>query len=251
MRERLKRLLKKSPRLYSFVAKIYSYGALKFRYLEERLLGTRLEEREWASKDVASAEEYWATRNLPVKTFLARSVFNLDFYPRGILEIGSNCGANLYHLAKKFPDSEIVGTDISKVAIQKGNTWFMQEGITNVRLISCKAEELNQFNDKYFDVVFTFAVLIYIGPDKIERVMKEIVRVAKRRLILIEAYGTDPKDPRGLGFRPYRYWKRDYATLFKQFVPHFPEGKIHISKFPEDLWRPGGGGGTIVEFSIE
>jgi ubiquinone/menaquinone biosynthesis C-methylase UbiE len=251
MREALKRLLKKSPRLYSFVAKIYSFGALKFRYLEKHLLGTRITEREWARRDVVSAQEYWANRNLRVKIFLANTVFNLDFYPRSILEVGSNCGPNLYHLAKKFPDSEIVGTDINKIAIQMGSRWLGEEGITNVKLIACKAEELNQFNDKYFDVVFTFAVLLLIGPDKIERVMEQIIRVAKKRLILIESYGTDPKDSRGLGFRAYPYWKRDYVTLFKQFVPDFPEDKIHIGKFPEDLWAPGVGGGTLIEFSIE
>jgi ubiquinone/menaquinone biosynthesis C-methylase UbiE len=155
-------------------------------------------------------------------------------------------------LAKKFPDAEkIIGIDINPMAVKKGNEWLAQEGISNVKLLEGKADELGQFQDRSFDVVFTDAVLIYIGPDKIKDVMKEMVRVSRRALIFVEWYSEyQREDPQGLGVYCNVYWKRDYVALLRQFIPNYPEDKIHISKFPEDMWSPGVGGGTLIEFDM-
>ncbi len=56
--------------------------------------------------------------------------------------------------------AQIRGIDINPMAIQRGNEWLAQEGISNVRLSVGKADELEEFPDKSFDVVFTDAVLI-------------------------------------------------------------------------------------------
>lgn len=137
---------------------------------------------------------------------------------------------------KKFPDAEIRGIDINTVAVQSGNEWLAQEGISNVELLEGKADELRQFRDKSFDVVFTDAVLIYIGPDKIKDVMKEMIRFARRAANLVEMHCFDAKerirDPYGLGIY-YGYRKRDYVALLKQYVW---KEQIHVTKIPEDVW---------------
>ena len=141
---------------------------------------------------------------------------------------------NLCLLAKKLPDAEIRGIDINTIAVQKGNEWLAQEGISNVKLLAGKADELDQFQDKSFDVVFTDAVLIYIGPDKIKEIMKEAIRIARRALILVEWHCFESqKDPHGLGVFYLGCWKRDYVALLKQFVS---EEQIHVTKTPEDVW---------------
>ena len=48
-----------------------------------------------------------------------------------------------------------------------GNEQLAQEGIPSVRLMVGKADELDQFQNSSFDIVFTNALLIYAGPDKI------------------------------------------------------------------------------------
>lgn len=246
MRERLKRLLKKSPRLYSFVARIYSFGALKFRYLHERLSGTRLAEREWATRHLRRGSDwnnkkhlgdggewikgYWDSRDHSHRQFLLEHISN--FFPvSSILEIGCNCGPNLYLLARKFPHVEIVGIDINPAAVQKGNEWFAQEGIKNVKLLLGKADELGQFKDKSFDIVFTDAVLIYIGPDKIKEVIKGMLRITRKALILFEwhSFGC-ASHPLGVHVG---HWMRDYVSLLKEFVP---QESIHVTKMPEELW---------------
>lgn len=246
MRERLKHLLKKSPRIYSFVAKIYFYGASKFRYLEEHLLGTRISEREWATRHLRSGNDwnntkhlgdndewvksYWDSRDHSHRSFLLEHISK--FSPvSGILEIGCNCGPNLYLLARKFPEARIVGIDINPAAVQKGNEWFAQEGIKNVKLLVGKADELGRFEDKAFDIVFTDAVLIYIAPDKIRKVIKDVLGIASKAVILLEWHSFDhTSNPSGVFVR---HWMRDYAALFKEFVP---EENIHITKMPEELW---------------
>jgi ubiquinone/menaquinone biosynthesis C-methylase UbiE len=248
MEERLKHLLEKMPALYRFIAKGYTYSALRFRYLKYLLSGTKVIEKEWATRHLCKGERerddwckgsddwikgYLDSWNHPHRSFLVDTISR--FNPSSILEIGCNCGPNLYLLAKKFPDAEIIGIDINPVAVQKGNEWLAQEGISNVRLLEGKADELGQFQDKSFDVVFTDAVLIYIGPDKIKEVIREMVRITRKALILMEwhSFEHERKDPKGLGVYHIGCWKRDYVALLKQFVR---EEQIHITKVTEDVW---------------
>jgi ubiquinone/menaquinone biosynthesis C-methylase UbiE len=165
-----------------------------------------------------------------------------------ILEIGCNCGPNLYLLAKKFPEARIVGIDINPAAVQKGNEWFAQEGIKNVRLLVGKADELEQFEGKSFDIVFTDAVLIYVGPDKIKEVIKGMLRITRSALIFFEwhSFGC-ASNPRGVYVG---HWLRDYVALLREFVA---EESIHITKMPEELWldKSWQKYGGVVEVDLE
>ena len=228
MKEQLKHLLEKWPALYRLIAKGYTYSALRFRYLKYLLSGTKAIEKEWATRHLREGEKerddwgegsgdwikgYQGSQNHPHRPFLVKTISKYN--PSSILEIGCNCGPNLYLLAKKFPDAEIIGIDINPIAVQKGNEWLAQEDISNVELLEGKADELKQFQDKSFDAVFTDAVLIYIGPDKIKDVMKEMIRIARKALILMEWHSFEPdhKDPKGLGIYYKSLWKRDYMAL--------------------------------------
>ena len=239
--------MKRWPPLYRFVVGISV--ALKPVHLMELLIGTRAREREWATRHLRKGNDwrntqhlgegdewvmsYWDSREHPHRPFLIERIFK--FSPSSILEIGCNCGPNLYLIAKRFPDVKIRGIDINPMAVQKGNEWLAQEGVSNVKLSVSKADELGQFQDKSFDVVFTDAILIYIGPDKIKKVMKEMIRITRRALILLEwnCFKPQGKDPNGLGVYQYGAWKRDYVALLRQFVP---EAQIHVTKIPKEIW---------------
>lgn len=244
----LKSFLKHCPALHSFIAKGYTSTMLRFRYLKYLSSGTKAVEREWATRHLREGERersdwgkergdwikgYRDSLNHPHRSFLVETISR--FNPSSILEIGCNCGPNLYLLAKKFPDAEIRGIDINPMAVQEGGEWFAQEGILNVGLLVGKADELDQFQDKSFDVVFTDAVLIYIGPDKIKEIMNNAIRITRRALIFMEWHSFKPqrKDPYGLGVYEQGNWKRDYVSLLKQFVP---EEDIHVTKIPEGIW---------------
>jgi ubiquinone/menaquinone biosynthesis C-methylase UbiE len=263
MKEQLKHILRKWPALYRFVET--SFHTLRLRHLKECLLGTGVREREWATRhfhederirdDWGKGHDDWIksykdSTDHPHRQILIETVSKYN--PSNILEIGCNCGPNLYLLGKKFPDAEIRGVDINPLAVQKGNEWLAQEGISNVKLLEGKADELGQFQDKSFDVVFTDAVLIYVGPDKIKEVMKEAIRVTRKALILVElhSFESQRKDPHGLGVYHYGNWKRDYVALLKQFVR---EEQIHATKITEDIWPEKNWSelGAVIEVDME
>lgn len=260
--KRVTLLLRRWHTLYNFVRKIYF--ALKPVHLMELLVGTRARERGWATRHLRKGEQehddwdkgsddwiksYWDSQNHSHRPFLIERISK--FYPNSILEIGCNCGPNLYLLAKKFPDTVIRGIDINPLAVQKGTEWLAQEGLSNVKLLEGKADELEQFQDKSFDVVFTDAVLIYIGPDKIKEVIRDMVRITRRTLILVEWHSEyQRKDPEGLGVYYLGNWKRDYVALLKQFVR---EEQIHVTKITEDVWldRAWKDVGAVIEVVME
>jgi ubiquinone/menaquinone biosynthesis C-methylase UbiE len=208
--------------------------------MQRRLLGTKLEEKYWArahlrrgddwgDKENDWARGYWDSRDHSHRSFLIDRISR--FSPSSVLEIGSNCGPNLYILAKRFPNAELMGVDINSEAVQKGNEWFAQEHISNVKLTEGKADDLRLFQDKSFDVVFTDAVLIYVGPDKIRQVITEMLRVTRKALILLEWHDFDSSStPLGTYVG---HWMRDYVALLKELVP---EEEIRVSKLPRELW---------------
>lgn len=177
---------------------------------------------------------YWDSQDHSHRHLLLEKI--AKYSPSSVLEIGCNCGPNLHLIAKKFPGIEIKGIDINPKAIELGRKLFASDAVSNVELSIGKADELEQFSDKSLDIVFTDAILIYIGRDKIRKVIQEMLRIARKAVILVEWHSFvahNKKDTFGLGFYHHGCWERDYSALFRQFVP---EKQVSISKITKDVW---------------
>ena len=244
MKEKFKSSLKRWPKIYNVLKKNYSLLRVTRNKLEMRLLGTKVKEKFWVRRHLQKGDDwgdknnnwirgYWNSRSHSHRSLLIERISKLN--PSSILEIGCNCGPNLYLLARKFPDAEIVGVDINSMAVDEGNKWFAEEGITNVKLLVKRADDLSSFSDKSFDIVFTDATLIYVGPDKIMKVMKEMLRIARKTIFLLEwhYFESGGADRRGLGVYHSGAWKRDYVALLKQFVE---EKRIAVTRITGDIW---------------
>jgi ubiquinone/menaquinone biosynthesis C-methylase UbiE len=247
VKEKLANLAKTSPSLYKLLSKVYY--ALEYKHLLELFSGTRVREKWWARRKIA--EGYWENRNHPSKRYLADKIG--EFMPaRNVLEVGCASGPNLYVLAKSYPETDFVGIDVNFPAIKYGNEQFVKEGISNVKLLVGKADELEQFREKSFDIVFTNALLIYIGPDRIEKVVREFIRVCQHAIILMELQFFDPrkKNSGGLGVYQSGNWVRDYRELFKKYVG---EKNITIAKIPEKVWpvSPWKEMGAVIEVRLQ
>ena len=181
------------------------------RNINVRLGGTAVTEKEWQSK--TGDEAYWQTVDHPHRNKLVAAV--ASFSPGSVLEVGCNSGPNLYRLAKAISDSRLVGIDLNQNAITRGNERFRELGMVNVELRVGKADDLQEFKDVSFDVVFSDAVMIYVGKDKIDRVIDEMLRVAKKGVVLIEWHQEGTK-AKGKYLYNKGYWIRDYTALLDE-----------------------------------
>ena len=154
------------------------------------------------------------------------------FQPQSVLEIGCGYGPNLFWLSKKLPNAKIEGIDINPKEIEKGIEYLEESSIYStefIRLSVGSANCLQQFKDKSFDVVFTDAVLMYINPDEIKRVIQEMIRITKKAIIIVDWYSKGPDTYNShIG-----NWTRDYQALLKQFIS---EEQIEIVKIKEEWW---------------
>ncbi len=231
--------------LISFLRRIRVYGLVRsvYRGVMRRLgslVGTRLEAGRWArrSSPAQSSGGCLATDHPHRELILKRVSGYAPF--QSLLEVGCGNGPNLLLLAKAFPEADFRGVDINPNFVKSGTKWFKENGVSNVSLLVGKADDLGTFPDKSFDVVLTDAVLIYVGPDKIRKVLSDAVRIARRAVILVEWHSPDAANP--LGFYE-RHWVRNYEALLKTLDPkidvrvfQLPEG----GGFGDDLWRKWG-----------
>ena len=206
-----------------------------FMGLLHRLAGTRLYERQWASRN-KPLDRVLADVEHPHRQWLMEQFDKL--YPfSSVLEIGCGYGPNIQLLATRFPSSEIVGLDINPTAIREGNARLTQLGLKHASFLLGKADDLLQFADRSIDVVFTDAVLLYIGPDKVKRVVSEMKRVSRKALLFVEFHdATLQPDTADLGIHTPDGWVRNYRELLSEF---FSDDFITLTKIPYDIWVTG------------
>lgn len=223
----LKSALKRNPALYRVLQKTY-YKSWK---ILEAILGTKLQEWSWKFRHLYSrdwAENYIAAASLnnAHRKLLVDEV--QKFVPfQTALEIGCASGPNLYLLAKKFPQTKFYGIDISRKAVEKGERWLGKEGVKSVELCTGRADKLSHYGDKSFDIVFTDAVLMYIGPDKIDRVISEIFRIAKRAVLFIEWHEEIDEA---------RHYDTHWIYNYKKLLAGIPAARLEFKKIPADVW---------------
>lgn len=205
LREKIKEFLVKHPNLYCFIQSVRS------------------------NLPISEVKKGLDSLNHPHRPWLVEKISS--FQPKNILEIGCGYGPNLYWLAKRNPNAKIRGLDINPKIIEEADNFLIAKNLSiiDIKLSVGKAEELNYFEDKSFDIVFTDAVLMYVDSDKIRKVIQEMIRISNKGLILVEWHkeGPDTYDSH-IG-----NWTRDYLKLLKQFIP---EKQIKITKISKELW---------------
>ncbi len=135
-----------------------------------------------------------------------------------ILEMGCGAGHNLIAIGKKYPKVKMWGYDIDETRIEEAS----KIPNTTIKFGDCTKEP--PFKRK-FDIVFMAATLIYISHDKMEQVIKNIKKSAKKEIILIEIHAFTDYELKG-------YFIRDYEKLLK--VNGFKD--IKLTKIPRELW---------------
>lgn len=246
--ERVKRLSQRwFPRVYKIAQTLFYFVA---RLLETRMLGTKMQEWRWRMKtfggDASLSDVHYTSH--PHRAMLLATLdawMPLD----SILEIGCGRGDNLYLLGIQYPSVVLHGIDINARAVRAARQWLKQSGIKKSILTEGRADDLSRFSDKSIDIVFSDAVLLYVGPDKIKKALNEMTRIAKKAVILNEWHSDILPEP-----DPSRYldahWVHNYRALLAQ-IPSVKE--IRIRPIPEEVW--GGSGwkeyGSLVQARLD
>ncbi|PJC37032.1 hypothetical protein CO046_02490 [Candidatus Peregrinibacteria bacterium CG_4_9_14_0_2_um_filter_53_11] len=143
-----------------------------------------------------------------------------------ILEVGCASGPNLHVLREHLPHATLYGTDISKHAVKTGTDHFKKNGDTNIHLSVQPAHKLHNFSDKSVDVVLSDAVMIYIDDTTIKKVLTEMVRVARKAIVLCEQ-ASDGTTHQSVNFR------HNYKKLLALIEPH---AQVTYNKISSDVW---------------
>ena len=163
---------------------------------------------------------YWESKDHPHRKIVLDTLEKEGNAHFTLAEVGSNCGPNLEVIRRKFPYTGLSGLDISKKAVEEGRG-------RGLDLTEGKADML-PWKDKSYDYVLADAVLMYIGPDKILKVIEEMLRVTKKKVIIIDFH---KKNANPLGEVEVGHWVRDYESLFAKYGL-----QVKVRKITEEEW---------------
>lgn len=218
----------------------------KTKRITNKIFGTKTDELFWKLRHIFDkkwAEKYISKEAISQahREFLIERISS--YFPfESVLEMGSSAGPNLYLLAKRFPKVKFYGIDISVKAVKTGRKFFIKEKLNNVSLILGKFDDIKKIQDKSMDIVFSDAALIYVGRDKINLIIKEMMRVAKKAIILCEQNSN-------LSTSFYKdHWIHNYKSLFSKYIPL---EKIRMTKLSPEIWSGDWGElGYIIEVDL-
>lgn len=132
----------------------------------------------WKNRKIDWEEAYLKTADHPHRDLIIQAL--KTFRWRSIWEVGCASGPNLLKIVHNFKDIQIGGSDLNADAIELARKTF-KGGIFEVS----SAEDM-LLSDKSCDVILTDVALIYIGPEKIKKVLKEFRRITRNRIVLVE-----------------------------------------------------------------
>lgn len=132
---------------------------------------------EWAKTFM---DDKWQVDIHPQHEWLLTEIIKSN--PKSILEIGCGFGRNIRYLVENGVTAEISGIDISPKMIKKAKEYTKNY---RPKLYNMPAEKMT-FKNKTFDVSFSHGVLMHVPTSNIESVLKELIRVTKKKIIMIE-----------------------------------------------------------------
>lgn len=125
-----------------------------------------------------------------------------------ILEIGSGCGRNLFHISKAFPDVRVAGLDISADAIE------FSKKMLNGDFYVGSMRDLKQLVVQKYDVVFSMASLCFVDSKEFEMVMSDLKNITGKYAYHFEHMGN------GQIFqgesKSQLYWLNNYRSFYQK-----------------------------------
>jgi spore coat polysaccharide biosynthesis protein SpsF len=123
--------------------------------------------------------------------------------PKSMLEFGANIGMNLSALKLLFPNAELKGIEINKLAAAELAKKIGQKNVYNQSIFDFQVNE-------QVDLSFIKGVLIHINPEMLPVVYEKLYNASKKYILVAEYYNTSPVT---ISYRGHndRLFKRDFA----------------------------------------
>lgn len=169
-------------------------------------------------------QDFWENLHNYYKTNTSQATYRREYIAnimydnniKSVLELGCNSGGNLLFISRKCANINITGLDISKDAIEYGKE--IEKNPAN--MIVGSLYDLGQFKDNSFDMVFTCTVLTHVPSEKVEGVIREMIRISRNFVMNIEDHKSINK--------PYWYkgkipangiphrWETNYVDIYQK-----------------------------------
>ena len=133
--------------------------------------------------------------------------------PASCLEIGANVGINLRAL-QSFHKLDAYALEPN---IKARNVLVQDRVLPPDRVLDGTAEQIDLPDDS-IDLVFTSGVLIHVAPERLDAAYREMHRVARRYLLTIEYFASEPEQKAYRGESGLLF-KRDFGALWLDLYP--------------------------------
>lgn len=147
----------------------------------------------WKNRKCDWEKAYFADHSH--RDLLIEVLENIPF--NSIIEVGCASGYNLHKIRKHFPKVEIGGIDINEDAIETAKELLPE----NTAVLEQSPATKMFLQDKSVDIVLCDAILLYINPFEIDKVIKEIKRISRGHILFIELHSNS-------------WWERWKVRLF-------------------------------------
>ena len=161
------------------------------------------------------------------------------------LELGCNSGVNLIPLARKYPNVTFTGVDFNNTAINFAQKTSDSLELTNIqfKLFDLRSQTFRRFllsDMNRFDVIFSWATLIYVHPYYIKSLISALVYNFNLKMVLLEQDG-DVKNKMGELVKNEPTWKRSYAHLIWNAPRNLEDSiTVELATLSLEDWHPGG-----------
>jgi len=233
------------------LARRYARAAYwRWESFQRGLAGTRIDEIRYRRRSREDVRAAFGNVSLPHREWLIdRLLSTVRVSKTGeadILEVGCGWGPNLVVLANREPLFRLTGVDISPASIAEGQKRLTELNLSGITLVEGQADHLSAIENASMDAVFTDAMLLYIGPDKIERTIIEMLRVARQCVLLLEMHWTGAGPA---GYYTPDGWLRDYDVLLRSLLG---DTAIRLEPLPPRLRAAGRWPqyGTLIEIDV-
>jgi ubiquinone/menaquinone biosynthesis C-methylase UbiE len=196
-----------------------------------RLKTTKQHTNYWANRDIDWVKSYTDTWNHPHRNLIVDKLKSFQWV--SLLEIGCASGPNLVRIAKDFPSADLGGIDVSARAVETINNIFVNS--KKYGWFRVGSGEDVMMSDSSTDVALTDMTLIYVGPSKIKKYIKEMHRIARKRIVLCEFHSTNPLT-RLVKRLKTGYNLHNYPKLLEEAGFY----DVEMTKLTKEDW-PGGG----------